>query len=285
MTEYNKLISNLIVIDDNDDVDEFEDAIENEEYIIQNTKLCNIDSPIISEYIVNNSVRDYNSKAIMCNYLWSGIDQLDKWELNRKVDENHVKQIYNELRNDYKKNKEFYFYDPIHIAVKKDNIFYVIDGQHRLLAYHKLFLKNKYPIQKIPCIIWFPETDEEFIEIFDKINSRLKIDRSKLFNYKITDLINLLEQKYATDEYTIFGKNRPKINKELFINKMRENDNIHKLETSEIFNKIKIINRQIRGLPRNKRSSIPTSDNIHKTAEYMNFYLGYDKDLMWINDI
>lgn len=276
MAEYNKLTHHKIDIEDDED---------EEIYEITNNKLANIESDIIRKYIVNNSIHNYNSKAIYCKYLWSGINELDKWELNRKVDDEHVIQIYKELRNDYKKNGEFYFYDPIHIAVKQNNIFYVMDGQHRLLAYNKLFEKNKYPIQQIPCIIWFPETDEEFIEIFDKINSRLKIDRSKLFNYKIFDLIKLLEDKYNKNDFTIFGKLRPKINKELFINKMRENNNVHKLDTNEIFTKIKVINRQIRGLTRNKRCNISTSDNIHNTAETMNFFLGYDKELLWINEI
>ena len=80
--------------------------------------------------------------------MWSGIADLDKWELNRKVDTVQVKKIYKEMKGDYEKNNQFIFYEPVHLAIKANNIFYIIDGQHRLLACDKLYKKNKYPIQQ-----------------------------------------------------------------------------------------------------------------------------------------
>lgn len=81
---------------------------------------------------------------------------------------------------------------------------------------------------------------------------------------------------------SIWEKNRPKINKELFVEKMRDNDFIHKLEVSQITQKILQQNEKIRGLFRNKRSIKHVSDSVHNHAETMNFYLGYDKNLKWI---
>ncbi len=66
---------------------------------------------------------------------------------------------------------------------------------------------------------------------------------------------------------------------------MRESDSIHKLETNEIIEKIKKINDKIRGLGRNKRCEKAVSDSVHNNAETMNFFLGYDKELGWIDEI
>lgn len=216
--------------------------------------------------------------------MWSGVEDLDRWELNRKINTSHVKKIYKDMVMDYDKKGEFIFYEPIHLALKLDNIFYVIDGQHRLLACNKLYKKNKYPIQQIPCVLWFPNSEEEFIEIFDKINLRTPMDKSKLFNYKILDIINWMDKNMSKNE-SIWGKLRPKINKDLFVEKMRESDSIHKLETNEIIKKINNYNIELRGKPRNKRSDKNIADSTHAHAETMDFFLGYDKELKWIEQL
>lgn len=257
---------------------------EEEEPMLLNKKLANYKSDMISKYIVPDKITDYNSRAIMCYYLWSGAEELDRWELNRKINLDQVKKMYKEMTLDYQKSGEFIFYEPVHLAIKTNSVFYVIDGQHRLLAYAKLHKKNKYPIQQIPCVLWFPKSDEEFIEIFDKINSRTPMDKTKLFNYKINEIIGWFDKTWGK-KYSIWGKTRPKINKDLMVEKMRESDSIHKLETNEIIEKIKKINEKIRGLSRNKRCEKTVSDSVHNNAETMNFFLGYDKELDWIRDI
>lgn len=296
----NKLTNIKITIDsddeysDNNTIDGYESDIlsevlladsDNEEEPIQlNEKFTNYNSDKISKYIVPDKITDYNSKAIMCYYLWSGSEELDRWELNRKINEEHVQKIYKQMALDYQKTNEFIFYEPVHLAIKTNSVFYVIDGQHRLLACAKLYKKNKYPIQQIPCVIWFPKSDEEFIEIFDKINSRTPMDKTKLFNYKINELIIWFDKTWG-NKYSIWGKTRPKINKDLMVVKMRESDSIHKLETDQIIEIIKKINEKIRGTSRNKRCKKAVSDSVHNNAETINFFLGYDKELGWIEDI
>jgi len=297
----NKLIETKIIVDsdeensDNEDKNNSETDDENailtdsdnedeEEQILLNKKFVNYKSDMISKYIVPDKITDYNSRAIMCYYLWSGAEELDRWELNRKINLDQVKKMYKEMTLDYQKSGEFIFYEPVHLAIKTNSVFYVIDGQHRLLAYAKLHKKNKYPIQQIPCVLWFPKSDEEFIDIFDKINSRTPMDKTKLFNYKINELIGWFDKTWGK-KYSIWGKIRPKINKDLMVEKMRESDSIHKLETNEIIEKIKKINEKIRGLSRNKRCDKAVSDSVHNNAETMNLFLGYDKELYWIDDI
>ena len=270
--------------DDNDDDDNDDDDNDDEEQILLNKKFKNYKSDVICKYIVPEKITDYNSLAIMCYFLWSGIYNLDRWELNRKINLDQVKKMYKEMTLDYQKLGEFIFYEPIHLAMKKNSVLYVIDGQHRILAYDKLYKKNKYPIQQIPCVLWFPKSEEEFIEIFDKINSRTPIDKTKLFNYKINEINEWFDKTWGK-KYSIWGKTRPKINKDLLVEKMRESDSIHKLETNEIIEKIKKINEKIRGLSRNKRCKKAVSDSVHNNADTMNFFLGYDKELKWIEDI
>jgi hypothetical protein len=77
----------------------------------------------------------------------------------------------------------------------------------------------------------------------------------------------------------IWGKNRPKINKDLFVEKMRQNNLVHKLETNELINKINDHNILLRGLSRTKRYNKHIVDSIHNSAKTMDFYLVGDLDL------
>lgn len=292
----NKLINTKIIIDSDDELDEDnepdeddepnenDEDDEDDELTKINIKFLGYKTDIISKYVVLDKITDYNSRAVMCYYLWSGIEELDRWELNRKIEPERVKKLYKEIVEDYQKSNEFIFYEPVHLAIKINSTLYVMDGQHRLQAYSKLFKKNKHQIQQIPCVLWFPKTDEEFIEIFDKINSRTPMDKTKLFNYKMNEIIGWFDKTWGK-KYVIWGKNRPKINKDLMVEKMRETNAIHKLETSEIVDRIKKINEKLRGLGRNKRCEKVVSDSVHNQADKMNFFLGYDKELGWIEDI
>lgn len=234
-------------------------------------------------YINKDSVCQFTKNAEFCTFNWNGIEFLDKWELQRKVDKNHATDLAKAMLNDFKKNKEFVFYDPIHIGKKKfDYKYYVLDGQHRLEAYLYFYERNKYPIQQIPIIIWYMDNDEDFIELFQKINNRLSLDKLKLIQIKLLEIFEGLEKKYGEN---IYGKNRPKINKDLFANKLKNNDNVHKLSTNEILTKLFEINQNIRGKPRSSRVRPNVSTSIHNSAESMDFFLGLDKTMCWLSEI
>ena len=66
---------------------------------------------------------------------------------------------------------------------------------------------------------------------------------------------------------------------------MRQSDTIHILETQDIINKIRDYNNKLRGYGRTKRCTKSLNTTIHNHAETMDFYLGYDKDLIWINEL
>ncbi|AYV80128.1 MAG: hypothetical protein Gaeavirus11_8 [Gaeavirus sp.] len=244
-----------------------------------------IDAPdVFDNYIIKESIQRYNINAQFCKFTWNGTYLIDRWELQRKVDISHAKYLVKSMISDYKKYGEFIFYEPIHLIKKSDSKYYVIDGQHRLEAYNFFHTKNKYPIQQVPCIIWYTHNnitpDEDFITLFDKINSRVSIDRHQLHHYKILDIINEMETKYGK---LIWGLKRPRINKDIFILKINENDNIHDLILEDIMDKIYEININIRALPRTKRPRATVS--LNKSAETLDFFLGLDKKLSWIDDI
>ena len=267
-----------------------EEAVEEEkkvlENILQNEEEEKSDNFI--NYIIQDSIVQYGKNVDFCRILWSGIGLLEHWELQRQLDKVRARKIMNEMKKDYKENNSFIFYDPIHLAVKNDGKYYVIDGQHRLVAYYTLFSRNKYPIQQIPCVIWkineSNDNNDDFLKLFDRINLRTPLDHTRLINYKIKEVIKEMTNEFGKD-IDIWGSKRPKIDKDLFIKEIRENQNINNMDIDQIINKIKEINNSIRGMSRNKRTKERVSPNIHKVCEELNFFLSYDKSLSWISQI
>lgn len=245
--------------------------------------VIDIEPDHFGNYIIGESKSIYNYNSFYCQFLWSGIEHLDHWELQRKVNKEHAKQILIQMKKDYKTQGKFTFYDVVHLGIKPDGKYYVIDGQHRLVAYYNLFVKNQYPIQRVPVVIWETKTDDEFLEIYERINKRVAFDVTP-FNKKILDIIFQMENYFGNGQ-TIWGKKRPKIEKTLFIEEMKTNDDVHKLDADTIVKKIIDINIKIRGLPRSKRGDGKITSQVHTSAENMDFFLGYDKSLKWIHDI
>lgn len=237
------------------------------------------------DFIDENSIRPYTKNAEYLLFNWNGIKYLDRWELQRKIDLSHATELAKSMRSDWKKHKQFIFYDPIHIGIKKNdnqNKYYILDGQHRLEAYLYFYEKNTYPIQQIPAILWTAYNDDHFIELFNKINTRISIDKLKLVQYKILEILELIEKKYGTK---IWGSKRPYINKDNFVSNLRNHDQIHKLSSEQIYKQLIEINKNLRLLPRYKRTKKSINSTVHINAESIDFFLGLDKDMEWIKEI
>jgi hypothetical protein len=247
----------------------------------------NIDIEDFTYYIDYSQKISMNSNSIFTKFSWNGAELIDRWELQRTIDYDKASGIANEMIRYYKKNKEFLFTDPIHIGqirneeLENNNKYYIIDGQHRLEAIIAIYKCNKYPIQKVPCIIWVVRNDNDIDELFDKINNRIFMDSTKLMKNKLILTCNLMEEKWNKD---IWGERRPRISKELFIDKIRNNDDCYKLSAEEIIAKIVKINNNLRILPRQERGGNLTI-KIHEKAEDIDFFLGIDKKLDWIDKI
>lgn len=244
---------------------------------------CVEEKPSFGQYITTKKPYSYN--AYFISFAWNGIDLIDRWELQRKIDYTHASELANSMKRDYKLYKSFVSYDPIHIGYRTDlteNKYYILDGQHRLEAYKYFYSTNKYPIQQIPAILWMASSEHQFVELFNKINSRLSIDKLKLVQVKLLEIFSALEKKYTGG---IFGTNRPKINKEIFADKLKNTEFIHKLTSEEIINNLITINNNIRKLPRGSRIKPNCSSDTHARAEYLDWFLGLDKNMNWMEEI
>jgi hypothetical protein len=267
----------------NEEETNYEEISNYEESSIEEEVNEEINEDKFDNYIIESSKQKYTKNSYFLKFSWNGIDFLDRWELQRKVDLKHATELARSIRNDYKKYGEFIPYDPIHLGkIDGDDKYYVLDGQHRLEAYYCLFKKNRYPIQQIPAILWHVKNQEEFIDIFHKINDRITIDKLKLVQVKLLEIIDGMENKYGKN---IWGSKRPKINKDIFVDKLKNMETIHDLQSEDILNKLFKINDEIRKQPRNSRTKPLCSISVHKSAEDINFFLGLDKNMLWINNI
>lgn len=83
----NKITNTKIIIEsDNDSCSNNDEELDSDEESItniQNDKLVQYESELISKYIIQDKIIDFNSKSILCYYLWSGIEYLGKWEYNK----------------------------------------------------------------------------------------------------------------------------------------------------------------------------------------------------------
>ena len=236
----------------------------------------------LDNYFVDDKINIHG--GFITNILWTGFndDNLSLSFFNRKINIEHAIKIRDEMKNDYKRNGHFNFYDLIQLA-KIDNKYYVIDGQHRFVAYKNLIKKNKYNVQKIPCMIKFCKDEEEGYELICNINNRLVIKKEDFIKYKMHDIVEGIEKMF--DKIQVWGTNRPKINKNKFIEKIKNNDNIENMKLDEIIAQINKINNNVRAIKRNKRSKANISKKLHDYADENNFYLFYDNNLNWIDNI
>jgi hypothetical protein len=103
-----------------------------------------------------------------------------------------------------------------------------------------------------------------------------------LIQIKLLEIFEGMEKKYGKN---IWGINRPKINKDMFSQKLRDSESVHKSSTEEILNKLFKINENLRKMPRASRVKPNCVTSIHNSAETMDFFLGLDKVMCWIVEI
>ena len=151
---YNLFTSkNKIIIDNNYNYNEKKDIVIKESEVelkVESEVESDVESEVESEddelvdnfvnYVIQESIQQNNKISQYCKFLWNGIDQIENWELQRKIDYEHATKLTKTMIKDYKKYGEFIFYEPIHIGkIKLENNYKIIDGQHRLKSYKYLF--------------------------------------------------------------------------------------------------------------------------------------------------
>lgn len=280
---------------ENDSDSEYESESESEgesECKSENKNEPKSKSEIFKDHIQKNSLFNISPKLYSATLSSSGIDYIELWELQRKIENKHVEDIFNTIKQEWRDKESISFYDPVHIAhvIDKDR-YYVIDGQHRVSAYKK-FHNDERPFY-FPIYVHSVENEEEMLQLFKIVNKRLNIDINSLENAKLIDLEKNIKAEYgnvirknernSSREYR--PVNRPYLDSHEFYAEIRKNYFFQHNDAKTIFDKLKEINNSIRKLPRVKRGGKSCSKNSHDKAEKLNFFLGLDKDMKWINDL
>lgn len=203
------------------------------------------------------------------------------WALNRKIDREHVRLLFDAYEKDAKIGQQICFFDMIHITynVPSDEI-KVIEGQHRIQALEEI--RRKYPAYecKFPVVLWNVSDDNDMMHLLHIVNNRKHFEIESNISYEISDIISTLSDHFPTN---IWGEFRPFMSKPVFIEKLKQKiDHIRQEYDSveEYVDKLLQINEDIGKLPKYKRGGGTKSTN--EKAEEMGFFLGLDKEMKWL---
>lgn len=203
------------------------------------------------------------------------------WALNRKIDREHVRLLFDAYEKDAKIGQQICFFDMIHITynVPSDEI-KVIEGQHRIQALEEI--RRKYPAYecKFPVVLWNVSDDNDMMHLLHIVNNRKHFEIESNISYEISDIVSTLSDHFPTN---IWGEFRPFMSKPVFIEKLKQKiDHIRQEYDSveEYVDKLLQINEDIGKLPKYKRGGGTKSTN--EKAEEMGFFLGLDKEMKWL---
>jgi len=241
----------------------------------------------IDEFLENveplSSIPNSKHRGYMANCLMKCLHILHSpiWALNRKIDKDHVRLLYDAFEKDVKIGQQICFFDMIHITdnVGSDEV-KVIEGQHRIQALEEI--RRKYPIYecKFPTILWNVSDDNDMMHLLHIVNNRKHFELEDNINYEIPDCCSTLSEHFQSN---IWGEFRPFMSKTVFIQKIRNkmDDIRQRYATVEDFClKLLQINEDIGKLPKYKRGGGTKSTN--EKAEEIGFFLGLDKNMDWL---
>ena len=256
------------------------------------------DDDYLSSEEVSESLKDYinedtityfsNKKKYFCLIKSSGLQHIEKWELNRKLNNNRVEKLYTVINSNLETDNDINMHEPLHIAFNSDEDTYkLVDGQHRYAAVSKLYDENKYAIFDVPCVVHVVTCEKEMMDLLQEINNRLPLSKEEFIKYKIPLIIDFISKKWSKDSWTPFGKNRPSINKDKFEKKLKEYETeLEKISLEKISLRLEKINMNIRKLPRSKRViGKNIRKNVNDKADTYDFFLGLDKEMNWFKYI
>jgi len=203
------------------------------------------------------------------------------WALNRKIDRDHVRLLFDAYEKDAKIGQQICFFDMIHITynVGSDEV-KVIEGQHRIQALEEI--RRKYPAFecKFPAVLWNVSDDNDMMHLLHIVNNRKHFELEANISYEISDIVSTLSDHFQTN---IWGEFRPFMSKSVFIERLKKKiDHIREEYNSveDYVDKLIQINEDIGKLPKYKRGGGTKSTN--EKAEEMGFFLGLDKEMKWL---
>ncbi len=239
-------------------------------------------SPLYSEVIFENMIHEkYHLSASKL------INNIDQWEYNRQIDDEHVQVLKNALKN----MKNPHFFGSIKIAYINQDKIKLLDGGHRCAAICEMIKENKsFDIQLDVDIYKVDNVNEEdfdldLLDLFVKMNSNKQIKSDELPENKIVEVMNMMINKWSKNIKIDDTKDayKPNITKRLLYQKLKTitSDISLKNKTSkEIFANICIINDKISKMSLYKlfgRNSVSQRKlSAYEKAKKYDFYLNLD---------
>jgi len=215
------------------------------------------------------------------------VADLNSWAFNRNVNEEHVKKIYNDLC----KQKQKHLMGTIKaVFAKKEDVFQLIDGQHRTLGLSKFVedAKNQSTDFDLFIEVYHVKSihDKDVYMLYKTANNNLNVSVEDDVDMRIVDIVDALCAdpvigKGITDENNK-RTNKPKISKKKLYEAIKENIRAQdlKLPTDEIVRRVKNINVFIRNVIAEKYhiDKIIADDNRNALtiAIRSNFYLNLE---------
>lgn len=256
-------------INDNTDLDDNIIKTINKKYLSNPYHKNNINNIKITRHIVDVTFLKY----------------ITKWVLNRDLDENHWKNIYNSLK------ENFVLLQPLSICIYNNN-YMAIDGQHRIKAIITLLEEKKNINNKVRIDMYYPNTINDMVNIVSLINNIKPIEIKKLMKSNISKIIQFIHKTYVNKNKCIIKQSnkcfRPYINELKLKNKLIECKNISIFSNIEyILNEIKKINNKYKKMKINELqfNNNKFSDKTYKICKNFNCFLGLDNKFNWIDNI
>lgn len=257
-----------------DDEDKSPDPVgmANVEGSVQNIEKTKIGRPV-----------ELSKKIYFCMMSPDALEHLGVWELNRKIDLQHVAELKKWYLDTFSKHKEFEFTDPIHLAKCKFDMskMFIVDGQHRvqaLLEIYQEYLKYKGgpAINLFPVTVKEIDSQKELIEYFNRINQRMPIDHGALMTEKINEVVEQMGE-FCTKK-NIWRTNRPYQNKAKLVPFLREQQYCKTHSADEIMECIREANLELKKqvLAMDRVSSPGERKTAEQKAMDMAYYLGLD---------
>lgn len=233
-----------------------------------------------------------NKKQTQGLYRIEGYRFIKYWVLNRSVNDVTVEKMFKELYKEYtriiEKNEEYRcptVSGPINLALK-DGSLYVLDGQHRLNSYIRLYKKINMSFD-FPIMITECESERDMIKRFQLINKHTVVSSDDLGQSIYEELCDQLNNEYKekTDGHTIFKKNRPYIQKEIFVKKLREKGFHRKYSSSELFRKLRDLNERFCELDERGARKAKLPRLYFNKYKDIGFLLGIDKEYSYLDTL
>ena len=249
--------------------------------------------PVVNELLKHNvgaipwTNTVHRGRLYMLRHTFLDVIGNTRWEMNRPLDEEHIQALFLSFE-ELVENKEgnLSFYEPINIAyVIEGNYIRVIDGQHRMEAIKGIRLKYRDYEFYVPVLVWNVKTELDMMNLLHLINHKKAFDMN-LIRYDEAELISEMESKFRVRRFkSIFGKRRPHLDKDKFLEKIEGKFESWRLRYGEIENVIRRIDEMNQFVKNNIRVSWGNSTFVRQRAEEMGFYLALDREMGWVDMI